>query len=1105
MKRLLLASAIAGLCANASAELLITGVIDGPLPGGEPKAVELYASSAIADLSVYGLESANNGAAASGAEFTFPADAVAAGTFLYVSFESADFTTFFGFAPDYTGGALSINGDDAIVLYQGGAISDVYGEVGVDGTGESWDHLDGWAYRIDGATASSTFDDSQWTFSGTNALDGESDNASASTPFPLASYSGSEAGPTTTVLINEVDADTVGSDALEFVELFDGGAGNAALDGLSVVFFNGSDDQSYRAFDLDGYSTDADGYFVLGNAAVANVDLVFPGNGLQNGADAVALVNGDAADYPNDTAIDLGAVVDAVVYDTNDSDDAGLLVLLNAGQPQLNEGGNGDKDNHSNQRCDNGTGGLRNTDTFIQQLASPGETNNCAPTASQVLISAIQGSTDTSSMVGELVEVTAIVVGDFQDDDADESRNLRGFYLQEEASDEDGDSSTSEGIFVFDSSFGVNVELGDRVTVTGVVSEFFGETQIGGVSAVVVEDTDALGDVAIASVSLLGSTDVTVSQDGDLQPDLERFEGMLVSFPETLTITEQFQLDRFNEIKLVAGPRPFQFTQQNTPDPILFAAAQEALGARRITYDDGLSQQNANIANLDGFDPYTDASAKRMGDTIDNLTGVLIYKWAGSSSSGGTWRVVSPADGTNVFTSTEDGNSPNPRPTAPASVGGNLSIASFNVLNFFTTLDTSGTTTTLGFNPRGADNADEFERQKVKLVNALAALDADIVGLVELENEFDSVSDGSTAIEVLVNELNTRLGSEVYDYVFPGSAHVGTDAIAVGMIYKAEVVTPEEGAAPAILDDTVAETLDAFVGRDFATDPIFNGPNTNRVPLAVTFKHLATYDVVTVVANHFKSKGGTGDSPANMDQADGAGAWNQRRLDAAEALEAWLQTAPTGVPTDNVVLLGDLNAYAMEDPVQSLLSNGFNNVEDADGYSFTFDGQIGTLDYVLLSDALNSSLQGAQVWHINSDEADALDYNLDFGRSALYFDGATATRNSDHDPLVVGLYLSTSAEDVYNVFLKLMEDGGLEAVGGSPLRQAFNTRIFSARLNAAAWLQNLDRNRGACRMLARLESYADGENRPVDLVQGPQLSSFNALLNKALVDGECVK
>lgn len=169
--------------------LLITGVVDGPLTGGTPKAIEVYVLNDIADLSIYGVGAANNGGGSDGQEFTFPADAVTAGTFLYVASESTDFTTFFGFAPNYTSSVASINGDDAIELFMDGEVVDVFGDINVDGSGEAWEYTDGWAYRNNyTGPDGSTFVLANWSFSGTNALDGESTNATATTPFPIGSY-----------------------------------------------------------------------------------------------------------------------------------------------------------------------------------------------------------------------------------------------------------------------------------------------------------------------------------------------------------------------------------------------------------------------------------------------------------------------------------------------------------------------------------------------------------------------------------------------------------------------------------------------------------------------------------------------------------------------------------------------------------------------------------------------------------------------------------------------------------------------------------------------------------------------------------------------------
>jgi hypothetical protein len=178
-------------------------------------------------------------------------------------------------------------------------------------------------------------------------------------------------------IINEVDADQDHGDRDEFIELYDGGVGNADLTGLVLVLFNGRNDRSYAAFDLDGNTTDANGYFVFERTR---------SNWLQDGADAVALYVGDAADFHN-ISVTTDNLVDALVYDTDDGDDAGLLSLLNAGQPQVNEDGKNDSDGHSNQRCPNGSGGARNTDTYDQFAPTPGAENTCSQNSSNSLVS----------------------------------------------------------------------------------------------------------------------------------------------------------------------------------------------------------------------------------------------------------------------------------------------------------------------------------------------------------------------------------------------------------------------------------------------------------------------------------------------------------------------------------------------------------------------------------------------------------------------------------------------------------------------------------------------------------------------------------------------
>lgn len=199
MKKLLLTIALVLMASPAAAQLIITGVMDGPLSGGVPKTVELYACDDIADLSIYGLGCANNGGGTDGVEFTFPADFVAAGTFIYCEdVDSGNPTAFFdymGFNSTYdVGTAAGTNGDDAIELFlltgTEPVVVDVHGDRDTDGTGQPWEYLDGWSKRISGSGPDGdTFDINAWTFSGANALDGCLTNDTCSSVFPIGGFS----------------------------------------------------------------------------------------------------------------------------------------------------------------------------------------------------------------------------------------------------------------------------------------------------------------------------------------------------------------------------------------------------------------------------------------------------------------------------------------------------------------------------------------------------------------------------------------------------------------------------------------------------------------------------------------------------------------------------------------------------------------------------------------------------------------------------------------------------------------------------------------------------------------------------------------------------
>lgn len=614
------------------------------------------------------------------------------------------------------------------------------------------------------------------------------------------------------------------------------------------------------------------------------------------------------------------------------------------------------------------------------------------PAAEITLISAIQGSSDfaslpnlpvvgvddRSALEGSIVTISAVVTAEFLS-------GLGGFFVQEEDADQDGDASTSEGIYVFANGLTLDLQVGDLVEVTGTVAEFFGETQISA-SAVEVIATGQL--LPTATVLDLGSQGVMVDQDGDYVADLEAYEGMLVTFPEDLFVTELFQLDRFGTVRLSSEGRLEQFTQSNAPDAAGYDQHLQDNGARSIVIDDGSSVQNPDpILIPDGNDgALASTDSFRMGDILQNVTGVLAYSEDfQSSSEEPEFRIHLPS---------ADYVEANPRPEAPEDIGGNFKVASLNVLNYFTTLDTNPGSfngpNNSGPNddqePRGANTAEEFERQATKLVNAIVAMDADVLGLLEIENDDD------IAIADLVSRVNAALGSVIYDYVPTGDT--GTDAITTGIMYKIETAIPTGDAA----------VLIEFNGESFV-DPLDTGSQRNRPAVAQTFTDADSGQTLTVVVNHLKSKGSGTGAAEDEDQLDGAGSSNGTRTEGARILAEWLASDPTGTGAANQLIVGDLNAYAEEDPIRALEAAGFTDLAEAfigdDAYSFVFDGQTGTLDYALANAALLELVAGVTEWHVNADEADAIDYNLDFGRDPAFFDGTTAARNSDHDPVIV--------------------------------------------------------------------------------------------------------
>ncbi|MGS0685453.1 ExeM/NucH family extracellular endonuclease [Nakamurella sp. GG22] len=725
------------------------------------------------------------------------------------------------------------------------------------------------------------------------------------------------------VFVNEIHYDNDGTDVGEAIEV--AGPAGTDLAGWSLVLYNGNGGAPYNTQPLSGVIPDQlDGFGVL--------SFGYPSNGIQNGEpDGVALVDASSG------------VVQFLSYEgqfTASGGPADGLTSTGIGAAELTTTPVGFSVALTGTGLTYGDFSWTAPATGSFGSVNPGQTfgeaeppvDPCAVAVTHQ-IGGVQGSGSVSSLDDDAVTVEGVVVGDFQG-----AGQLGGVFLQ----DSDGDPATSDGIFVF-APAGPALSPGDVVRVSGTVDEYFGLTQISAVTS--------MGDCGDAAVPSPVALSLPAGPDAR-----ERLEGMLVSLAEPVTATESFTLARFGELVVSAGGRLFQPTNGGTADD---AAEQAANEARRLVIDDGSSVQNPAEV------PFTDVDGEviRLGDTLTGVVGVLSYGID-------LYRLQPTADP--VVTRT------NPRPAAPDFVGGAAKVASFNVLNYFTTIDVPGAVTDTGDDPRGADSALEFERQRAKIVAAISTLDADVVGLMEIENDKDD-----QAVDDLVSALNRDAGKRRYATIEePGRGLFGTDAIKVAMIYQPARVVPM-GRARTTTDEAFANA---------------------RYPLAQRFRPASGGRPFWVVVNHFKSKSCGSPEPTgpNADRGDGQGCFNADRVAQATALARFTRT----LDGPDVMVVGDLNSYGDEDPIDVLRSVGFvdlieSRLAEKDRYSYVFEGQAGYLDQALVTRQLARRITGVDIWHINADEALFLDYNTEFNPPGFY--EPDPYRSSDHDPVLIGV------------------------------------------------------------------------------------------------------
>jgi predicted extracellular nuclease len=640
----------------------------------------------------------------------------------------------------------------------------------------------------------------------------------------------------------------------------------------------------------------------------------------------------------------------------------------------------------------------KNAPDFIEGAPDPKNSGSgpVEPPAGPVsrTIAEIQGTGATSPESGNTVITRGVVTARY------ETGGYNGFVIQTAGATP---GAASHALFVYGGSGAAGaaraglVSIGDHVQVTGRVSEFGGLTQITpGADSDIVELAETVPAIEPAVVAF--------PEDNAAR---ERLEHMLLAPTGPFTVSDNYNLNRFGEMVLAAGSAPLRQPTDVAPlgsDEAAAVATRNA--AERVVLDDGstndyTSSDPARDALKDIPLPYlTDDPTIQVGNAVTFTEPVIL------SYGFNEWRFqprtqVTGRDGDSPVTFTGD-----TRTAAPKPVGGDLQVASFNVLNYFTTTGeewvTAGNGTCSYYTdrdgdpvtndrcnpdgPRGAAEQEDLERQQAKIVAAINALGAEVVSLEEIENSAQFGPDRDRAMADLVAALNADLGSETWSYV-PSPTVVPDpdreDVIRTGFIYQRSAVKAQ--------------------GESF----IYDGPEFDqaRDPLAQVFKPVGgtSRDKFLLIVNHFKSKGSAPSAP-NPDADYGQGGFNAMRVTQAEALVDWAEQLKVQTSVEKVFLDGDFNSYTFEDPMQVLYDAGYASLEQEfdTGSTYVFGGMVGSLDHGLANAAALGSTTGADVWQINAVESVAHEYSR-FNYNITQFYEPTPYRSSDHNPLVFGI------------------------------------------------------------------------------------------------------
>lgn len=786
----------------------------------------------------------------------------------------------------------------------------------------------------------------------------------------------------------------------KFVELYNPGSASVDLSGWSLQYRSATSTGSATGVTPLGGSIASHGYYLVqgGSNGTSGAELPTPdATGTLNPSGTTGtLILADTASALSPAAGSVtGAdhIVDLLGYGTSNTFEG-----ADAAAPASNTDVKSlDRTNFADTDHNDADFSLSAT---ITPQDSQGGTAPTGPTDPVALtIAQIQGSTDVSPESGVLVTTKGVVTAAYP------TGGFNGYYLQTPGTGGTIDlaaHTASDGVFVYSASTVSTVKVGDYVQVTGTVSEFDHLTEIAVTGAADLTELDAAGVTPPAPARVaFPATDA----------QRESLEGMLIAPQGDYTVTDNYDTNQYGEIALAHDTAPLlqptAVAAYGTPE---YQAVVAKNAAELVTLDDGSSINFlGSTANKNTPLPWLSLSTPVRIGAAATFTKPVVLDYRND-----LWKLqptaqLTPADAAEVQPVTFA----NTRTDAPKNVGGNIHLATFNVLNYFPTTgdQRSGCTyyTDRDGNPievkdsddpgcgvRGAATQASFQRQQAKIATAISKLGADVVSLEEIENSAKVGEDRDAALSNLVDALNAKAGSAVWAYVPspPASALPPIDqqdVIRTALIYKT-----------ASIQTVGASTV--LVGSSAFSDA--------REPLAQAFKPVGGTDGSTflVIVNHFKSK--SADAATTGDTVDaGQGAFNGDRVRQAQALLAFAQQRQTAAKTDKVFLVGDFNSYEKEDPITTIAGAGYIDQDPKTGkQTYAYGGMVGSLDHVFASPAADKAITGQDVWNINSVESVGLEYDRYNYNAVNLYDGSQF-RSSDHDPAVIGLQLPVKADN----------------------------------------------------------------------------------------------